>query len=272
MDPVFLFGVDHSGTTVVYRMLAYHPDLVWFSQFTLRDGSIPGRSRRPGAGFFEPLLRFIPHAWDKGDPAWRRWLGPRPGEEGQIWDHLLTDRAAAPGAVRECLTEFAERHGGKRVLAKRPAFGSHLEILNEAFPRARFVHIVRDGRAVAMSVGAKLTAAGSPEVAPPQTEAVRVAAHGWVEALDRVAAAAPGIALLELRYEDFCADVHGALRTVLQHARLDPERFPFRRCPRKLEVRNAPWLEAASERQLAEITAIEHEMLARHGYESGSGR
>ena len=36
-SPVFLFGVDHSGTTVVYRMLAYHPDLAWFSQFTFKD-------------------------------------------------------------------------------------------------------------------------------------------------------------------------------------------------------------------------------------------
>ena len=96
MDPVFLFGVDHSGTTVAYRMLAYHPDLAWFSQFTLRDGTIPGRPRRPGAGLLEPRLRFVPHAWDKGDPAWRRWLGPRPGEEGQIWDYLLADSQSPP--------------------------------------------------------------------------------------------------------------------------------------------------------------------------------
>ena len=272
MDPVFLFGVDHSGTTVAYRMLAYHPDLVWFSQFTLRDGTIPGRPRRPGAGFLEPRLRFLPHAWYKKDPAWRRWLGPRPGEEGQIWDHLLADRAAAPAAVRECLTEFSERHGGKRVLAKRPAFGRHLEILRQAFPRALFVHIVRDGRPVAMSVGAKIVAAGPPKHPPPRTEVVQAAARGWVEALDRVAAAAPGIALLELRYEDFCSDVHGALRRLLDHAELDPDVFPFWRCPQSLDVRNARWLAGASDRELADISAIEHEMLVRHGYVSASAR
>ena len=96
------------------------------------------------------------------------------------------------------------------MLAKRPAFGRHLEVLREAFPRARFVHIVRDGRPVAMSVGAKIIAAGPPDDPPPRSEAVHAAARGWVEALDRVAAAAPRIALLELRYEDFCGDVHGA--------------------------------------------------------------
>ena len=100
---------------------------------------------------------------------------------------------------------------------------------------------------------------------------MHAAAREWVEALDRVAAAAPRIALLELRYEDFCGDVHGALRTLLDHAELDPEVFPFWRCPRTLDVRNARWLEEASDRELADISAIEHEMLVRHGYEAGVG-
>ena len=272
MDPVFLFGVDHSGTTVAYRMLAYHPDLAWFSQLTLRDGTIPGRPRRPGAGLLEPWLRFVPHAWDKRDPAWRRWLAPRPGEEGQIWDYLFADSESAPAAVRGCLTAFSERHGGKRVLAKRPAFGRHLEVLREAFPRARFVHIVRDGRPVAMSLGEKIIAAGPRDDRPPRSESVQAAARGWVDALDRVVAAAPRIALIELRYEDFCADVHGALRTLLDHAELDSKAFPFWRCPRTLEVRNGRWLAEASDRELAEISAIEHEMLIRHGYLPGPDR
>ena len=61
--------------------------------------------------------------------------------------------------------------------------------------------------------------------------------------------------------------MHGALRALLDHAELDPEVFPFWRCPRTLEVRNGRWLEGASERELADISAIEHEMLVRHGYE-----
>jgi len=91
-----------------------------------------------------------------------------------------------------------------------------------------------------------------------------------VEALDRAAAAAPKLALLEFRFEDFCSDVHGALRTLLNHAELDPEVFPFGRCPRTLELRNARWLESASERELAEVSAVEHEKLVRHGYEPAS--
>ena len=80
---------------------------------------------------------------------------------------------------------------------------------------------------------------------PELDGAVLAAAREWVEALDRAAAAAPKLALLELRYEDFCSDVHGALRTLLSHAELDPEVFPFGRCPRTLDLRNARWLDGA---------------------------
>ena len=59
MSPVFVFGVDHSGTTILYRMLAYHPDLTWFSQFSLRRGEIPGRRRRPIADGSILMLRVL---------------------------------------------------------------------------------------------------------------------------------------------------------------------------------------------------------------------
>jgi hypothetical protein len=35
-------------------------------------------------------------------------------------------------------------------------------------------------------------------------------------------------------------------------------------------VSNARWLEGASDRELADISAIEHEMLVRYGYEAAS--
>ena len=266
--PIFVFGVDHSGTTVLYRMLAYHPELAWFSQFTLRDGSIPGRSRRPGAGILEPRLRFVAHSWDKGDPALRRWLGPRPGEEGQIWDYLLGPGSEAPGRIRECLAEFSARHGGRRVLAKRPAFGRNLGTLRAAFPAASFVHVVRDGRPVALSLRAKMAAAGETGDDADPGAKLREAAATWVGALETVSAAAPDLHLLEVRYEDFCADVHGVLSSILEHAGLARQSFPWSRCPGQLDRRNSRWLEAASATELGAVEAVEGPMLRRYGYQA----
>ena len=38
---IFVVGVEHSGTTILYRMLARHPDLAWLSHYSMRDGKNP---------------------------------------------------------------------------------------------------------------------------------------------------------------------------------------------------------------------------------------
>ena len=46
-SPTFILGAAHSGTTILYRMLALHPEVLWFSQFSLRSGEIAGRWSLP---------------------------------------------------------------------------------------------------------------------------------------------------------------------------------------------------------------------------------
>ncbi len=77
----------------------------------------------------------------------------------------------------------------------------------------------------------------------------------------------PGIDLLEVRYEDFCDDVHGVIRNVLSRGRLDPERFPFRRCPRTLSAgSNARWIDEASAEELTQVSEIQRDRLVEYGY------
>ena len=235
---MLVFGVAHSGTTILYRMLAYHPDLTWFSQFSLRGGEVPGRRRAPGVSGLDVVLRSVPHQWRKGKTRLTRLLIPRPGEAATIWNSLLEDEAGAGGRVRSTLTGFSQRHGRRMVLAKWPDFHEHLDVLDEAFPHARLVHIVRDGRPVAISLRPKF------ERTLDHDEALHAAARHWGDVLTR-ADAAHGMNVLEIRYEDFCEDVHGVIRTVLDHAGLDAGVFPFSRCPSVLSNRNGRHLAAA---------------------------
>ena len=67
-DPlvIFVMGAQHSGTTILYKMIALHPDVTWFSQFSKRDGSIPGRFRFPGYRLLDHILRRrFRHSWLK---------------------------------------------------------------------------------------------------------------------------------------------------------------------------------------------------------------
>jgi hypothetical protein len=267
-SPVFVLGADHSGTTILYRMLAYHRALVWFSQFSLSLGEIPGRSRRPVWGRLDPLLRRFPHSWQKDESRLRRLVVPRPGEEGQIWNHLLAPDADAT-RVRSCLTAFSRRFD-RRMLAKRPAFHRHLDMLHEAFPGARFVHIVRDGRAVALSLRDKDMRVGSDRRELDPGHALRDAAARWVDALDR-AERATHLDLMTIRYEDLCEDVHGLLEAVLDHCGLD-RAFPFRRCPTSLSNRNGRWLDGASDEELDLIWQLQGDVLTRYGYPATPSR
>jgi Sulfotransferase family len=267
-------------------MLAYHPALAWFSQFSLRSGEIRGRSRIPGAGLMDRRLRSIPHRWQKQKPRLGRPpLTPRPGEAWTIWADLINDGREfasveeldepAPGSggpsranatidkdrLRSCLAEFSEQLEARRVLAKLPPpdFYRFLEPVQAALPGTLFVHIVRDGRPVSFSLRPKF------ERRLDARSALLAAARHWVHTLDRVHAARE-TDLLELRYEDFCEDVHRVIRAILDRAALDSEAFPFQRCPSRLAQTNSRWVDQATPRELEEVSEIQREQLNRFGY------
>jgi hypothetical protein len=261
LSPVLVFGASHSGTTILYRMLAYHPDLTWFSQLSLGNGEIPGRRTRPGAGFLDVKLRRVPHPWQKEEPRLRRLVVPLPSDEAAIWEYLLEDEGTDAERVRSCLASFSERLGGRRILAKWPSFYRFLDLLQAACPEALYVHIVRDGRPLAFSIREKFERGQRDH-----HDALLAAAHHWVEVVES-ARATPGIDLLEVRYEDFCEDVHGVIRDILDRGRLDPERFPFWRCPPTLSAdSNTRWIDEASREELTRVSEIQRDRLVEYGY------
>src|SRR5262245_19958994 len=103
LSPIFVFGASHSGTTILYRILAYHPDLTWFSQLSLGNGEVPGRRTRPGSGVLDVKLRRIPHPSQKEESRLRRLVVPLPSDEATIWEYLLEDDGADAERVRSCL-------------------------------------------------------------------------------------------------------------------------------------------------------------------------
>ena len=89
-----------------------------------------------------------------GEPSsiWRRGRSHLPHE-------MYATSAATPQAVSEIRSRFravAQETGGSRILEKTPANSLRLGFVLAAFPDARIVHIVRDGRDVAVSVRKKL--------------------------------------------------------------------------------------------------------------------
>lgn len=252
--PVFVVGVDHSGTSILYRMLAHHPDLAWFSQYSMRDGEIPARVRVPFGGLINRWARrAVGFTWKKQ----QKWdsLFPQPIEGSAIWGHLIERRDGFIDAA-EYSDELAARARSvihaelrawhlDRMLVKQPYLTRAIELLDRIFPDAYFLHIVRDGRAVALSNRERFVRRGlGPE------EALRESAALWVRTLayvDRVARALGPHRLMLLRYEDFCEDVHDNVLRTLRFCDLDPSRMPLDELPPTLTPTNSRWLSGCSE-------------------------
>jgi hypothetical protein len=260
--PTYVYGAAHSGTTILYRLLALHPDFAWFSQYSHRDGAVPGRRRIPQAHAADRVLRSLTtHDWLKRKRVLAGRLVPRPGEAHGI---LLYVTAApsleeAASRMRWLVDEECRRSGRTSFVAKPLPMMGHLDVLQAAHPNARMVHIVRDGRAVAASIKEKFMRAGQSS-----REGTDKAAARWLDVLDEVERLQ--LPVLTLRYEDLCADVHGCLRRVLGHAALDAETFPFARVPTELTATNERRIRELGGSELEAVYGAQAAALRRLGY------
>jgi hypothetical protein len=260
--PVYVLGVAHSGTTILQKMLAYHPETAWFSQYSLRDGSVDGRRRLPFAHAADRALRrVVRYDWRKEKGSRLRQLIPRPGEAHTIVLYVLAAESESEAAerLRRVVDDECERWNKRVLIAKPLPLLGHYGLLRAAHHDARVIHIVRDGRAVAASLRHKFMRSGEST-----EEGVNRAAARWIDTIDEVERL--GLPTLTLRYEDFCADVHGALTQALEHATLDPKSFPFEHVPRSLAATNAGRVKELASAEFEAVEATEARRLRSLGY------
>lgn len=264
ITPIFILGAKHSGTTILYRMVARHPIACWFSQFSQRSGQVPGRFRVPLSFAIDRALRScVRHSWDK-DVGFRQYVIPHPTEAPTIWTHVVPPAGGVVAEeskrrLRRILEEECARWRKSVIVTKLPRLYQHMGMLRDAYPQARIVHIVRDGRAVALSDRSTFA-----HRAESSEHALRLAALYWNEVVNTVYEC--GRDVLEVRYEDLCADVRKVVRTVLDYCGLPAGAFPYDTLPATLRSTNPHRLRSASEGELKRIEDLQLPLLRRYGY------
>ena len=141
-----IVGVPRSGTTLLRFMLDAHPEMAIPPEtgFLLLAPQLLAQGDVLRQRFFEAVIDYPPEA-----PVWRDF-GIADG------DFRAALQAIAPFTVAEGYRAFyrlyARRCGKPRWGDKTPMYGMHLQAIERTLPEARFVHIIRDGRDVALSL------------------------------------------------------------------------------------------------------------------------
>jgi len=199
----FVVGVGRSGTTLLRLMLDAHPGL-----------AIPPETH------FVPALIERGHAGAAAEELVDEILEARGWADFGLEPTRLRERVAelerpdAAAVLRAFFGLYAESRGKPRWGDKTPIYVTQMRTIAGTLDEARFVHLIRDGRDVALSRRRRGMGAGKP---------MADTAERWkrrIEGARRQARRLRG-RYLELRYEDLVADPEPALTRVCALVELD---------------------------------------------------
>jgi hypothetical protein len=146
-EPVFVVGMNGSGTTMLLDCLGRHPSLYAFPKETRLIPYLMARELGYGDLTVDANLKAL---WDdvRGLPVFREANGREPVPLPEDW----RDQPRRLSAVLDSVfCYFASREGKRRWCEKTPQHVQHLLSLSHQFPGAKFIHVIRDGRDCAVS-------------------------------------------------------------------------------------------------------------------------
>jgi len=220
LAPVFVVGSARSGTTLLYDMLLsaggfalYLGESNIFNLLAPRFGDLSVRKNR------QRMLEV--------------WLGSRlfrvSGlQRDQVEKRLPANCRNAGDFLRIVMDEIARQQNAVRWAGNAPEEILHLQRIKETIPEALIIHVIRDGRDVAVSLSEKRYVRPFPwkERETPEGAALY---WEWIVKKGRAAAAALGSDYIEVRFEKLIRNpraVLGRLGSFLAHD-LDYDRIQW---------------------------------------------
>ncbi len=175
--PIFIVGCQRSGTTVLRLILDSHSHI----------------SCGPETRFLADMERIVTRDWTRL---------ARFGFDQEIW---LERIAAFFGGIHH---DYALSRGKERWADKTPLYALHMDFIAHLFPDAQFVHVIRDGRDVAVSHRRRFGYRSCV------TSAIK-----WPRYIAAARESAAGLAAgryYEVRYDQLVADSETTLRGLLE--------------------------------------------------------
>jgi hypothetical protein len=296
--PVFLIGAARSGTSLLYKGLCLHPEATWISNWVRRFPQAPALARLNRVSSFAPRVRR--QVWFGTDSnayvygtkrqLWER-IFPMPVEGETVFARCGIGADTAEGddlseqaiALQRQLTSIHRYAGGRVLFNKRIANNRRIPLLLHAFPNARFIEIVRDGRAVAYSLSRVDWWPDShvwwygktpKEWAAEGRNPWELCARNWVEeirAINKGKQMVPHGQLLEVKYEDFLENPFENFIRLASFCDLQPV-AKWQNWLRELSFpdRNEAWSRRLGKADVATIEDVQRETLVKLNYDVGN--
>ncbi|MGD1897208.1 MAG: sulfotransferase [Phormidesmis sp.] len=183
--PIFLVGSERSGTTLLRLMLNAHPQVTWLNEFEYAVGMVSDTGELPAL------------------QAYYSWLDTH--RVFRMSKMTIDRRLSYPELVNSFLQQRLDTFNKPLVGA---TVHHHFDRLLTLWPQAKFIHIVRDPRAVSRSCVVKGWAGN-----------VWVGLNRWIAAERLWDKLSPQLAAenkLEIRYQDLVANNRPVLEQVCQ--------------------------------------------------------
>jgi hypothetical protein len=264
-QPVFVIGTGRCGLTPMMDLVSYHEAFAWPSYYF---------NRRPTQLSLSRLSRLVELPLIRGSRLKYRKF-PRHDEAFPFWQALYPGFArpfrdlAAADVTPPVRKKFEQAVHAILKYQRKPRFiaeysgWSRIEFIREIFPDAKFIHIVRDGRAVANSL---------------------INVHYWRGwhgtqqwrwgMLPEEMQLLPPADVHVVRYEDMVSEPLAAADAAIRFCGLDPETVPFRQHLRSVRIVNAnqqtfripPWESSVTAAQKQMLTELLEPELRQFNY------
>lgn len=143
--PIFIVGMNGSGTTMLLDSLGRHPQLYGFTRETRL---IPDLLERDWGDLNDD--ENFRKLWDtvRNIPAFGAMNNDQPSPLPENWRSFERTPVAV---IHETINHFAHAAQKTCWMEKTPQHAQHVALLAKAWPEARFIHMIRDGRDCAAS-------------------------------------------------------------------------------------------------------------------------
>lgn len=270
--PIFILGSGRSGTTIMYHLLAVHPQVCWFSN------RMNAQPQRLSLAYLHRIID-LPVL---GECIKRSILAQSenpllyPSEGENIYTYfgfrddmqsVSTDKISKK-SFQTYISRLVAASGNRRFLSKRTANTQRLRLINKIFPNAVYIHVIRDGRAVSTSLHYSswwktvpiwwLRGKTPLDWEHEGRDPLELCALHWQHNVEEIRKQSRYLSgrYMEIRYETLVTDVKQSIRRILRFCELEQTTAYMEILPESLPNMNEKWKVLLSPNQKRVLTKV----------------